>query len=118
MERVDVYIYQAALDLLEKVEAVTPTQAKFNLPFCVATALQYGHADLNDFNMERIENPGLRGLMEKVALHNDDDLTGMYPAKWAARVEVRLIDGGVLEGKCDYPRGDPQNPPTEQEVLG
>ena len=117
VERIDVYIYQAALDLLEKVEAVTPTQAKFNLPFCVATALEYGHADLNDFNMERLENPGLRGLMKKTALHNADDLTGMYPAKWAARVEVRLIDGGVLEGKCDFPRGDPQNPPTEQEVL-
>ncbi len=46
IERVDVSVYQASLDLLGDVMPSTPYLGKFNLPFCVATALIYGHVNL------------------------------------------------------------------------
>jgi hypothetical protein len=45
----------AALDLLGKLEPTTPYVAKFSIPFCIATALRYGHVNLGDFSPTRLE---------------------------------------------------------------
>jgi len=46
------------------VEARTPYLAKFNIPFCVATAPNFGHVDLDDFTDERLDNPEILRLNE------------------------------------------------------
>ena len=117
IERVDLYVYQAAIDLLGDVEPITPYVAKFNLPFCVATALKYGHVDLEDFIEKRLEDPEIRMLMERVNILNDPELNRSYPGKWPARVEVLMDDGRHLRGASDYPKGDPENPLTEEELF-
>jgi 2-methylcitrate dehydratase PrpD len=114
---ITVYLYQGALDLLEDVEARSPYLAKFNLPFCVATALSFGHIDLDDFTEERIKNPELLRLMERISLREDPELTRLYPQKWPSRVEIALATGERHEGYCEYPKGDPENPLSEQELI-
>jgi 2-methylcitrate dehydratase PrpD len=118
IDRVEVYVYQAALDLLENVRPDTPTQAKFNLPFCVATALTQGHASLTDFTSARLEDPEMRDLMARVHLKSDPELTQWYPRRWASRVDMKRQDGRWVQGVCEYPRGDPQNPMNDDEVVG
>ncbi len=117
IDRVNVYIYQAALDLLGKVKLTTPTQAKFHLPFCVATAVKYGHVEFGDFNVAQLKNPDLHRLMERVILHSDSTLTENYPQKWSSRVEILTHAGQRFEGTCEYPKGDPENPLSEDEVI-
>jgi 2-methylcitrate dehydratase PrpD len=117
IDRVDVSVYQAALDLLGNVEANTPYVAKFNLPFCVATALKYGHVNLSDFTPKRLEEPDLRRFMEKIEIHSDPDLSRKYPRLWPAKVEITTRRGETLKGSSDYPKGDPENPLTEDELI-
>ncbi|MGD9040939.1 MAG: MmgE/PrpD family protein [Desulfobacteraceae bacterium] len=117
IERVDVSVYQAALDLLEKVEPSTPYVAKFSLPFCVATALKYGHVSTGDFIETRLQDPELLQLMEQIEIHSDPQLSLQYPAKWPARVEIITRDGKSLRGSSDYPKGDPENPLEERDVI-
>ena len=115
--KVDVAIYQEALSLLENIEPKTPYLAKFNLPFCIATALKYGHVNLDDFTEERLSDPELQQLMTRITIRSDPELTRSYPAKWPAKVEVHLKDGRILNASTDYPKGDPQNPLTPDEVI-
>jgi 2-methylcitrate dehydratase PrpD len=114
---ITVYIYQEALDLLEDVEAHTPYLAKFNLPFCVATALNFGHVDLDDFTTERLTNSEILHLMGIISLKGDPELTRMYPQKWPSRVEIELKNGERYTGYCQYPKGDPENPFSEGELI-
>jgi 2-methylcitrate dehydratase PrpD len=118
IQRVNVWIYQASLDLLEDVKPTTPYLAKFNLPFCIATALIHGHANLTDFTEERLKDPGIRSLMDRITITSDDDLTKSYPRKWPARAEIVLSDGNRVKGAVEYPKGDPENPLGEEEVIG
>jgi 2-methylcitrate dehydratase PrpD len=111
-----VKIYRAALDLLGNVEPKSPYLAKFCLPFCVATALLYGRVGLGAFTPERLADKKIQDLMRKVEMEEDPELTALYPRKWPAEVEIHLRDGGILRSRCWDPKGDPENPLTEEEV--
>ena len=117
VETVDLRIYQAAIDLLGNIDPETPYLAKFNLPFCVATALRYGHVQPGDFTPAKLEDKDQRQLMKKIKVASDSDLTGAYPRKWPARVTITLKDGRRLDGANEYPKGDPENPLSEQELI-
>lgn len=117
IDRIDVSVYQAALDLLGDVDPSTPYAAKFNLPFCVATALRYARVGLEAFTPERLRDPEILRLMEKINIRNDPELSQSYPRKWPAGVEIFTLDGRHLEGRCEYPKGDPENPLTREELL-
>jgi 2-methylcitrate dehydratase PrpD len=117
IEKVNVFVYQAALDLLEGVQPTTPFAAKFNLPFCVATALRYGHVNSGDFSPARLKDRDILQLMDRIQIVSDPALSSSYPEKWPARVEIFMRDGRRLEGAVDYPKGDPENPLEEWEVI-
>ncbi len=117
IQSVTIHIYQEALDLLGEVEAHTPYLAKFNLPFCVATALNFGHVDLDDFTDERLDNPEILRLMDIISFQANPELTLLYPHKWPSRVEIKLANGKRYKGYCEYPKGDPENPFSEKELI-
>ncbi|MFO8165158.1 MAG: MmgE/PrpD family protein [Thermodesulfobacteriota bacterium] len=118
IQSITLYLYKGALDLLEEVEARTPYLAKFNLPFCVATALIFGHVDIDDFTEEQIKNPRILELMGRVSLREELELTRLYPQKWPSQVEIVLTNGERYRGCCEYPKGDPENPLSEKELTG
>jgi 2-methylcitrate dehydratase PrpD len=117
IEKVNVFVYQAALDLLGGVQPTSPYAAKFNLPFCVATALRYGHVNTGDFSSARLKDRDILQLVDRIHMVSDPALSGSYPEKWPARVEIFMRDGRRLDGAVDYPKGDPENPLVEQEVI-
>jgi 2-methylcitrate dehydratase PrpD len=114
---VTVSIYQGALDLLENVKAHTPYLAKFNLPFCIATALTFGHVDLDAFTEKRLVNPKMLNLMDVISLKEDPKLTRLYPQKWPSQVEIMTADKKTYNGYCEFPKGDPENPLSEEELI-
>ncbi|MHB8091577.1 MAG: MmgE/PrpD family protein [Syntrophales bacterium] len=117
VEAVRVRVYQAAIDLLGEIEPKSPYLAKFNLPFCIATALAYGHVRLGDFTEERLGDADLQALMAKVSFTVDPGLTKVYPRKWPASVTIALADGRQLGAENEYPKGDPENPLTASELI-
>ncbi len=117
IKSITVHIYQEALDLLKNIEASTPYLAKFNLPFCVATALYFGHVDLDDFLDERLNKPELLRLMRIVSLRENPEFTRLYPQKWSSRVEIKMENGKIFNGFCEYPKGDPENSFSEKELI-
>lgn len=118
VESVNVSVYQGALDLLGDIEPKNPYLAKFNLPFCVASALMFGRVDLAAFSTQSILNPDIALMMKKIRIQSDPELSAMYPRKWPARVEIVMSSGERLIESVSYPKGDPENPLSESEVVG
>ena len=117
IEKVQIAIYPTALDLLEKVESRDPHAAKFNIPFCVATALVYGQVGLSAFTPGRLEDPKVRGIMERISLVRDAELGKVFPDRWPAIAEVTTRGGQAHAARIDYPKGDPKNPMSQEELV-
>ena len=111
VKSVSVSVYQGCLDLLMNIEPTTPYLAKFNLPFCVALALRFGHADVADFTPERIQDPEMIRLISKIQIQSDPDLSAVYPRKWPARGGNRHAFGRALDGGHRIPEGRSRKPP-------
>jgi 2-methylcitrate dehydratase PrpD len=117
VKTVNVRVYQAALDLLGEVDPSSPYRAKFCLPYCIATAIRFGQADLADFTNDRLQNNDLAKLMTRIHIESDPALDALYPRKWPARVEIVTTDDTRLTGAVDVPKGDPENFPTDSEII-
>lgn len=117
IKSVKVWVYQAAIELLGGIEPSSPYLAKFCLPFCIATAIRYGQAGLADFTTDRLKKEDLAELMQRIEIQTDPHLDALYPRKWPARVEIITETDTRLSGSVEFPKGDPENFPTDQEML-
>ena len=116
VESVRIALYPAALDLLEKVAPRDPYAAKFNIPFCVATALVYGQVGLSAFTTDRLEDSKIQEATQRISLVRDSELGKVYPERWPAVAEVTTRAGQTHAARIDFPRGDPKNPMTREEL--
>ena len=90
--------------------------AQFNAAYTFARALHDGRVDLKSFQKPAISDPAIVALASKVRTVDDPaiDPTAIEPA----RVTVTLNDGRTVEVKSDTVKGSPQEPMSEDELLG
>jgi len=90
-------------------------EGKFSMPYCIAAALLSGKVLLEDFAEEKVSDPEAQALLSKVEfLH-----PGEYhedPMSLAQEVVLKLSNGAEYACRVDTPKGDPQNPMTEDEL--
>ena len=116
IDRITIRTYAHAKDLVGELKYTTPYKAKFSLPFCLAAALVEGRLDLNSFDFSFPLNPEIIEVGERCSVIADPELEKIYPDCWAAVIEVTLKNGQYIEARTDYPRGDPENPATDEEI--
>ncbi|MFQ5861196.1 MAG: MmgE/PrpD family protein, partial [Dehalococcoidia bacterium] len=92
--------------------------AQFSMPFGAAVALLYSHAFLEEYSEERLSSPEVREMMDKVRCVQDPALEEHFPARWPAWAEIETRDGRRFSTRTDYPKGDPENPLTWDELKG
>ena len=92
--------------------------AQFSMPFGASVALLYGNASLDQYTVDRLESPEVKEMMRRVYCVSDPELDKVFPEKWPATVEITTKDGRRFSTKVDYPKGDPENPLSWQEVEG
>jgi 2-methylcitrate dehydratase PrpD len=54
--------------------------------------------------------------MDKVVDYVDPEAEAAYPKHYKAVVTMVLQDGASLSASVDYPKGDPENRPTTEEL--
>lgn len=91
--------------------------ARLSVPYCVAVALVDGHVTQRQFDADRYRDATVRGVMDKVEIVADDELTKLYPEKFPAQVSVTTTDGAVFAAEMYYPKGDPGNPLSDEELC-
>ncbi len=91
--------------------------AQFSMPFGAAVAVLCGAAGLDQFTPEHIASPAVQRLMDKVVLTKDARLETTFPREWPAHVAIEIADGRLYEKSVRYPKGDPENPLTWDEMA-
>jgi 2-methylcitrate dehydratase PrpD len=114
--RVRVATYQAALAVANNREAATAAQAKFSLAYVVAHALARGSVRLDAFSPERLGDPALRALMDRIDVSLDAELDAAFPGRRAARVEIEWQDGARDSWLQPTRKGDPDAPLSDADL--
>lgn len=113
---VRVATYQLGTAVVDNPNPEGAYQAKFSLQYAVSHALHYGSVRLNAFTPERITEPKLRGLLPKVSVSADPELSAGYPAQRAAYVDIDLADGRTVHHFQPTRKGDPDMPLSHDEL--
>lgn len=116
IEHVEVETYRTAVQVVGRSDVATPFDARFSVFFTVATALVYGSVRLNAFSAERLSDPAIRSVMNRISLAVNDELDRSYPQKRGALVRITYRGGQIVEHLQKYRHGDPEEPLTDTEL--
>jgi 2-methylcitrate dehydratase PrpD len=91
--------------------------AQFSIPFVVAVCLSEGELGPAQLTEEKLRDPHVSALANKVTVRTDEVLNREYPGKTATRVEITLKDGSRFSRQTDIPRGDPRDPLEAEDLA-
>jgi 2-methylcitrate dehydratase PrpD len=98
----------------QKRRPKTAIDAKFSIPFTVAVALGQGDVTLRDFSQERLADPNLHGLADKVRYVVEPAWTQAQSTRGA--LTLTLADGSRMTREVIAPLGHPRNPMDERAM--
>lgn len=99
-------------------KAQTVLQAKFCLPFQMASMIIRRKAGTMEFTEEFVQSPAVQDMMDRVEAVVDPGIDALGRHKIVSVIEVRLKDGRILRGKSsEHYRGGPHNPFTREELA-
>lgn len=117
VSEISVGVYSASMELCDGYEHSTPYDAKFCLPYLIATAVTHGDVRMDAFTEDRLHDPRTAALAGKVKLYLDQEIDATFPGQRAARIKVRTVDGRVLEHFQPTRRGDPELPLSDADLA-
>jgi len=122
IEQIEIAMLEAGWGIVceppqKKYHPAGVVDAQFSMPFGAAVAVLYGEAGLDQFTLEQIRSPQVQRMMSKVRLTKDSRLEETFPREWPARVVITLANGQKHEKFVRYPKGDPENPLTWEEMA-
>jgi 2-methylcitrate dehydratase PrpD len=101
----------------QKSDPKSVVDAQFSMPFGAAVAILYGKATLDEYTRESINSARVKELMGKISCVKDPELEKEFPKKWPASVTLLTKDGKTYSTRIDFPKGDPENPLTWDELI-
>jgi 2-methylcitrate dehydratase PrpD len=87
---------------------------KFSTPYCIAVGFLDGKAGLGQFTDERVMDPRVREVADKVSYVIDPD--NEYPRNFTGHIRARLKDGTVREVRRGHMRGGQHEPLTDEDI--
>lgn len=117
VEHVEIETYRTAVQVVGRDDVKTQFDARFSVFFTLATALVYGSVRLNAFSTERLSDPAIRSVMDRISLSVNEELDRSYPKRRGALVRITYRGGQVVEHLQRYRHGDPEEPLTDTELL-
>jgi 2-methylcitrate dehydratase PrpD len=93
-------------------------QCQFSIPYVVTMALK-GKPRTTWYNEETIRNPDIRVFQHKITVEEDPAATKKFYTEYTAgaTVEIMMKDGRRFSKHVEYPRGEPENPFSEQDHI-
>lgn len=119
IERISCQLAEPGLTLvtepkLNKLAPRHPHEARFSLPYGVATTLVHGDVDVDSFRPERLKEPAVRRIAALVEASEDPDSD--YPAHCPAILEV-TVRGKTYREHVPYHPGSPEAALSYDDVL-
>jgi 2-methylcitrate dehydratase len=90
--------------------------ADHSLPYCIAAALVDHKITTQSFSEEKLKDPRIWEVIDKIKGEPSIEFEKMFPAKQPSKVVVKTKDGKEFSEYLEYPKGDPREPMTEEDL--
>jgi len=117
---IKVEVIARAADILGDPAKYRPTSketADHSLPYSLAVGLVDGMVTPLQFKQDRIDDPALIPVMDKIKVVPNDEFEAIFPEFQPSQVTITLADGTSHTERVDVPKGDPRDPMTEEEIA-
>lgn len=100
----------------QKWSPETRETADHSIPYMVSVAFQDGVVGPASFTSQKIHDPGVRELISKITIEENEEFTGKYPDEYNISMEVSDSSGQTHKSHTSYPKGHGNNPLSDQEL--
>jgi 2-methylcitrate dehydratase PrpD len=90
--------------------------AQFSLQYAAAAAFVHGRASLPEFVEERLSDPEVLALAQRIRVEHRADLDALFPACYPSDVKVRTKAGSVIGANRTYTVGDSSTPLNDEQL--
>jgi len=115
VEKVIVLTYRSAVDGHINPHPQSEVGAKMSVPFSVAVAMKTRLASVKEFTSEYYTSSEILNLAKRVEVKEEPGLSQLYPDRRPAIVEIITKGGDTFHERVDYPKGEPENPISDEE---
>jgi len=119
IKEVKVTCFAQAYDILfdpTKYRPESRETADHSLPYCMAVAMVDKKITTDSFSDEKLNDPRIYEVIDKIIGEPSQEFEKMFPAKQPSRVVVTTNDGKMFEEYLEYPKGDPREPMTMDDL--
>ena len=113
---IEITTYSGLKGRHDRNEVSSIDSARMSIPFSVAIALVNGSAGINDFTKKNLENEYIRNLAKKITINECKEYSDRVPEQRPAKIKINLKNKPSLNHEIIYPKGEPENPMTDQEL--
>lgn len=115
IETVDVGVYQASIDVCDRINPTTEYEAKFSLHHTVAAGLLCDTVDFSAFGEE--SRSSLQPARAKVRPSLEEPYASAYPRAWGSSVTLTLKSGETIAETRTHAKGDPEAALSREEMI-
>jgi len=90
--------------------------ADHSLPYCIAAALVDHKITTQSFSEEKLKDPRIWEVIDKIHGEASEEFEKMFPAKQPSKVVIETNDGRKFSEYLEYPKGDPREPMTAEDL--
>jgi len=91
--------------------------ADHSLPYCIAAALVDHQITTQSFSDEKLKDKRIWEVIDKIKGEASEEFEKMFPAKQPSKVVVKTKDGKEYSEYLEYPKGDPREPMTMDDLT-
>lgn len=119
IEKVTITTIARACDILfdpHKYRPESRETADHSLPYCIAVALVDRRVTTKSFSEEKLADKRIWEIIDLIKGEASLEFEKMFPARQPSRVLVKTRDGREYSEYLEYPRGDPREPMTTDDI--
>jgi 2-methylcitrate dehydratase len=120
IKQVTVTTIARACDILfdqHKYRPESRETADHSLPYCIAAAIVDRQITTDTFSDEKLKDPRIWEVIDKIRGAASVEFEEMFPAKQPSKVVVKTTDGREFSEYLEYPKGDPREPMTMDDLT-
>ena len=114
---IKVTTYKGVIGIHDGNNIYGEASARMSIPYSLAVALVTGKAGIEEFTDKYIQDALIQSLTKMVIIEGNEELSKLVPDKRVAIIHVEQTDGKEYIKRVDYPKGEPENPLSEEESF-
>jgi len=117
VKSVEIGLYDIGVQGHDHKHAYTLLDAQMSAPVSAALAVVLGDVTATGYDRSNLDNPEVKRIVDATTVFVDPECERLYPHRRSGLARVHLNDGTTLEERVLDPRGEGENPLSDDELT-